>query len=239
MIDTNTTRAHLGQDSGRPDQISQGIRLGGQRPSVVYHLLQELIRRAEIVLHGALVGGIAEVNYECVGDLVQEFDDQQRRRLEVPPPYARGTRGEVRQSVPEDVEEVDGSPAPGVSAAAAGRHVGDLHHGRDRIVQREGIGSHGRDSAVVVEAFRGAGPEDVAYRPRGEYGTEVTLDEDLADRGEDEQGLYHGYRVSTLLCNTQLTPTPPTRGRVIYIMRSRNNYLQFFYHNNLLITKFP
>ena len=106
----------------------------------------------------------------------------------MPPPYARGTRGEVRQSVPEDVEEVDGSPAPGVGAAtAAGRHVGDLHHGRDRIVQREGIGSHGRDSTVVVEAFRGAGPEDVAYRPRGEYGTEVTLDEDLADRGEDEQ----------------------------------------------------
>lgn len=43
---------------------------------MVYHLLQQLIRRAEIVLHCAFVGGIAKVQHECISDLMQEFDYQ-------------------------------------------------------------------------------------------------------------------------------------------------------------------
>lgn len=107
------------------------------------------------------------------------------------PPDAWRTRGKVCQPVSEHVEKVQSSPAPRIGASV-GRHVGDLHHGRDRIVQREGIGSYGRDATMMVETFRSAGPENVAHRPRGEYGTEVTLDQNLARGGEDEEGLNHG-----------------------------------------------
>lgn len=99
------SRTHLAHDSRGPYQIRESIGLGGQRPAVVDHLLQELVARAEVVLHCALVGRLAEVQDERVGYPVKELDHEQGSRADGPPGGRDG--GEVRQAVAQDRVEVD------------------------------------------------------------------------------------------------------------------------------------
>ena len=157
------------------------------------HFLQQLIRRAKIIFHGALIGRLAKVYPKRISDAMQKFDNQQGRRIEPPPRDGGGTRRQIGQSVSQDVKQVDRT-----ASVLERVDVRDFHDGRHRIVQHEAFGDAapsprggGGHSAEVIEALGGAGPENVTDGAGGEGGAEVTFDEGGAGGGEDEEGLDH------------------------------------------------
>ena len=172
--------AHLSHHGRGPYHILQRVGFGRQRPAVVAHLLQELVHRAEVVLHGALVGRAAEVVDEDVGDAVDELQDEEGADLV-------GTDRQVRQPVAEDAEQVQ--------PVAAG--VGDLHHGGDAVVEGERVrryGAGGGYSPMVIEVDGRLIPEVLADRAGGDA-TEVPLDQNLPGRRKDEERSDHWAEV--------------------------------------------
>mmetsp|Transcript_27532 Transcript_27532/g.32567 ORF Transcript_27532/g.32567 Transcript_27532/m.32567 type:complete len:233 (-) Transcript_27532:450-1148(-) len=70
----------------------QRIRFRSQRPSVIQHLLQQLIHRTKIFLNRTLIGWIPKVIDEHIGDSMEAFQNEERRDL-------TWTSGKIRQTI--------------------------------------------------------------------------------------------------------------------------------------------
>ena len=68
------------QDIGWFNQLLQNVALGGQRESIVQHLIQKLINN-DIILFDDRLGAISKVILECINHSVQELDHKQRLGL--------------------------------------------------------------------------------------------------------------------------------------------------------------
>ena len=176
---TGHGRRELAHDGRRSDHVLEAVGLRRQRPAEVAHLLQQLVDGAEIVLDGRLVGRTAKVIHEYVGHPVQKLQHEQRCDLV-------GTGGQVRQSVPQDAEQIQRRVGVGID---------HLHHRRDRIVQRKGVGGddggRGGDPSVMVEVGRGPLPERLADAAGGDA-AEMPLYDHLPRRRQQEYRLDHG-----------------------------------------------